>query len=126
MSELRGAIVNAVRGRGGQVERVPAQHTTTTCHACGTVNEFNAAQNLEHTCSSCGTLWDQDGNAADNILGTQLARSRRRVIGESAHDDESAKAPEAPRETRWERARRLAKEKESRLVTVRAADSTAG
>jgi transposase len=50
------------------IELVPAALTTLTCFSCGTVNQFDAAQELIHTCSGCGEMWDQDRCAAINLL----------------------------------------------------------
>jgi hypothetical protein len=45
-----------------------AVDTTLRCHACGLVNEFDAAKHLVHTCTGCGKVWDQDFNACLNLL----------------------------------------------------------
>jgi hypothetical protein len=45
-----------------------AVDTTLRCHACGLVNEFDAAKHLVHTCTGCGATWDQDFNACMNLL----------------------------------------------------------
>lgn len=46
---------------------VPAPSTTSACHACGSEQSWDRAI-LSHTCSSCGSRWDQDVNAARNLL----------------------------------------------------------
>jgi hypothetical protein len=42
--------------------------TTKDCHACGGRCDFDAAAELRHACEHCGSEWDQDENAARNIL----------------------------------------------------------
>lgn len=56
--------------------KVPPQHTTQTCHICGEINAFDAAKNLHHTCTACGSRWDQDRNAACNLLYRGHAATR--------------------------------------------------
>lgn len=63
LSELRTILEHSM-----EVVKSPAMHTTVTCHACGSIEKFDAAANLRHTCLACGTTWDQDYNAAKNLL----------------------------------------------------------
>jgi hypothetical protein len=44
------------------------EDTTRICHACGTLNDWDREIELEHICDECGALWDQDENAARNLL----------------------------------------------------------
>ena len=74
VGELRTHIEHAFRSRGGIAEKVSASYTTATCHACGNVEEFDAITQIHHACRACGVVWDQDENAATNIL----ARYRER------------------------------------------------
>jgi putative transposase-like DNA-binding protein len=107
-SELRGALVNAFRSRGAEVVKVPAQNTTQACHACGVVQKFDAAKKLEWKCRvpECGAAWDQDVNADVNLL------ERWKELYGGDNDPMEARDPDEPvPETRWERARRMAKEK---------------
>jgi transposase len=46
--------------------------TTKRCHACGSMEEFDRRE-LTHTCSTCSLLWDQDYNAAMNMLTTDVS-----------------------------------------------------
>lgn len=41
---------------------------TRTCHGCRSIESWDQASEVEHTCSSCGIRWDQDVNAATNLL----------------------------------------------------------
>lgn len=68
LSELRNSLVQACRSRGVEVVEVNAKDSTMTCAACGALDKFDAAVNLIHACSHCGEVWDQDVNAARNIL----------------------------------------------------------
>ena len=52
----------------GDCERVSARHTTQECSWCGHAKEWAAAENIIHRCEGCGRLFDQDRNAARNIL----------------------------------------------------------
>jgi len=49
---------------------VPAEDTTKRCHACGGMCDWDAAAHVRHRCEHCGTEWDQDRNAAENILAS--------------------------------------------------------
>jgi putative transposase-like DNA-binding protein len=64
---LRQSIANACRQSGVRFERVTAINTTKQCHCCGRIEEWSAARELVHKCS-CGAAWDQDYNAAVQIL----------------------------------------------------------
>jgi hypothetical protein len=66
--ELRAAIVNAITRDGGVVADVDAAGTTSHCHACGGICVWDQGKSLHHTCEHCGELWDQDFNAATNLL----------------------------------------------------------
>jgi hypothetical protein len=72
---LRQVIENACRRTGVRLERVKARNTTKTCHACGRIEEWNVATQIVHTCT-CGATWDQDLNAAVQILRTGQAQIR--------------------------------------------------
>jgi len=73
ISILRDAIRNACLDRGALVEEVPPEYTTLRCHACGEIDEdWDPAKELEHTCPKCAAHWDQDENAARNLLARAL------------------------------------------------------
>lgn len=73
ISILRGALANACAERGVLLEKVPPEYTTLRCHVCGEVDDnWNPAKELEHTCPKCGAHWDQDENAARNLLAQAL------------------------------------------------------
>ena len=65
---LRLAVLNACGRTGVTVESVSAVNTTHICHVCGSLERFDAAEHLSHRCGACGVAWDQDYNAARNLL----------------------------------------------------------
>jgi transposase len=67
-SELRSALINAFRARGGRVVMIPAAYTTTDCAQCQHRNTWKDQTALHLTCAGCGAIWDQDANAARNLL----------------------------------------------------------
>jgi len=73
--EFRLILRQACATRGVQVVEVPAEYTTRTCHACGERVVADYAAEVVIRCPHCGTAWDQDANAARNLL--------RRVSGAS-------------------------------------------
>ena len=72
-SVLRAALLNACRREGLEVRIVEAAYSTATCHACHATETWDQAANLIHRCGTCGALWDQDHNAALNLLASGLA-----------------------------------------------------
>jgi hypothetical protein len=106
VSTFRDAVKNAFAARGGKVVEIPAELTTMTCAECGAVEEFDAAANLQWMCAN-GHTWDQDANAARNIL----ARWRAPRPPEAARVEEDA----APTETRRQRTARLRQERLDRM-----------
>jgi hypothetical protein len=46
----------------------PSLRTIITCHSCRHVEDFDKAAELVHTCPGCKRTWDQDWNAAANLL----------------------------------------------------------
>ncbi len=104
IGEFRSALDLCFRSRGGRTVTVPAQFTTLDCADCGHTNSFNASTDIVQACESCGLIFDQDDNAAKNIL-------------KSWFDVEKTQKEEAPKEIkekRWVKARRLAMEKSIR------------
>ena len=98
---LRSALVDACRSRGVRVVLVAPAFTTLRGEPCGAVPHGDAARYLSHRCPACGAIWDQDANAAANILrqGTALVRAEALGGGEESVEDA------APRVGRWQKRR---------------------
>lgn len=77
-SILRQVIGNACRRTGVRLVRIKARNTTKRCHVCGRLEEWSLAKELVHKCS-CGAIWDQDHNAALQVLHRGLAQGHREV-----------------------------------------------
>lgn len=120
-SELRLALVNAFRGYH---DSVPAQNTTKTCHACGSVEEWDQAADVVHTCASCGTTWDQDDNAARNLLTASERPGDDGNAGPS-RKGENVNEPATKREGRWARVKRTKTEEAALERVARAPDKDA-
>lgn len=76
--------------------QVDPRYTTLRCHACGGLCAFDASKFQTHRCERCGAEWDQDYNAAANIL----------CLGQLALDDGSWAARETERQRKKEDAKR--------------------
>lgn len=70
LSELRLALADAASARGVQIVPLDPAWTTRTCHSCGQVTYIDPMV-LVTTCE-CGRSWDQDVNAAINLLASGL------------------------------------------------------
>ena len=66
-SEFRLALKSAAPGNGCRIVYEPCDFTTITCHACRKITRWDKSQDLRHRCE-CGAEWDQDMNAAINLL----------------------------------------------------------
>ena len=73
-SELRGCLIQAFVSRGGRVVKVDPAMTTQIHFECGYDGRWDAAPQVDHTCEGCGETFDQDANAAKNIM--RLFRER--------------------------------------------------
>ena len=77
ISEFRQVLTSTCAAWGCQIVKLPAAYTTLDCHACHTEKDkhakWNPAAALVHTCQEkCGKTWDQDYNAAANLLAAWL------------------------------------------------------
>lgn len=113
-SELRLSLANAKRTRDGATVQIPAAPITKTCNSCGSLESFDAADQIYHTCSSCGTRWDQDENAARNMLRLYFERPSDAAILGTARKVEKLDDNGQPTETKRARIARLVKEKAER------------
>ncbi len=57
-------------------EKMPAEQTTMRCHACHELSGQIDRGQLIHTCGNCGAKWDQDQNAAKNLLASVSASAK--------------------------------------------------
>jgi hypothetical protein len=68
---FRGCLLNALAREGVTVVKLPAEYTTRRCHVCAELGLENLEEwdqtELRHTCNR-GHSWDQDFNAAANLL----------------------------------------------------------
>ena len=113
-SELRGALENAFRGRGGHVLRLDPKDVTHTCAICGVVESWDAAPMVHHACGGCGTIWDQDQNAALVLLTKWRESLGGGPDAAAARGSDKPAELGAPSEGRWAKTRRLRAEKEAR------------
>ena len=67
VSDLRNWIRIQAAKTGTEIGRIPAADTTRACRQCLHINS-GRPEDLVWTCDGCGTVWDQDENAARNIL----------------------------------------------------------
>lgn len=67
-SSLRSVLINAFQQRGKPVRRVNPAHTTTDCHVCGSPLRGDPATDQRLWCDRCEKHYDQDENAAYNLL----------------------------------------------------------
>ena len=65
------------------IARVPAAHTSRTCHECGHTDRGNRESQAVFTCQRCGHTAHADTNAARNILAAAITNPR--TSGDRAH-----------------------------------------
>ena len=87
LSQRFSCLADAVVRAGGEWREVEPAWSTQSCSHCGRVEPFDASADVMHTCAHCGATWDQDVNAAINLLSRaaqpeQLParRSRAKVL----------------------------------------------
>jgi len=70
-----GLLLSTLLQQGrAEVVKIPAAGTTKVCHVCGSEENFDR-QKLDHRCGGCGVSWDQDYNAAMNLLARFAGRT---------------------------------------------------
>ncbi len=106
-SELREALINAFRRRGGKVVFVPPENTTRRCSACGHVETFDAAASVTHQCSACGAVWDQDYNADANMLRSWSERPSDAATSMGTRKKSNVAKGEQKPGKKWERRRAI-------------------
>lgn len=118
-SELRMALEQAFVSRGKQIHYASCAYTTRTCNGCGSVETWDQAADVSHTCAVCGDRWDQDDNAARNLLALYATRPEPGVRGKTVKKKRKAQPTDVEGETRWERVRRVATERAGRMEAQR-------
>jgi hypothetical protein len=73
VGDFRVFLKNAAARRGCEIKKRPAENTTKKCNVCDGICEWDQALELNHTCEHCGERWDQDANAAINLLNERDA-----------------------------------------------------
>src|SRR5882724_4703737 len=84
-----GELRHSLRFSGAKVVFSKTADTTRECHRCGQLCEWDQAADLTHTCEHCGATWDQDDNAALNLL----ARGVTSIETEAAARKTESQAP---------------------------------
>jgi hypothetical protein len=72
-SIFRSTLLNASQREGVKVMKLQAGNTTRKCHTCGNLEQWDQREDLIHRCGRCDALWDQDYNAAMNLLRSEHA-----------------------------------------------------
>lgn len=69
LSILKNALNNAARSRGVDISWLNPENVTRKCSVCEYVDtNFSGAESIVNTCINCGSIWDQDENAAVNLM----------------------------------------------------------
>lgn len=80
-SVFRLVLMNACQREGVSILKREAQYTTRLHEACGYAGKWDAAVSVIHRCDGCGTMFDQDENAARNLLrGWQADRAAQAPV----------------------------------------------
>lgn len=62
-------LFEAIKSRFLRHEKINPANTTKQCHACRNIEEdWTDHAKVDHTCPNCSAVWDQDTNAARNLL----------------------------------------------------------
>jgi len=69
-SLFRAAVINACKREGVEIRIVSGAYSTGACHNCQHIEVWDQAASILHRCGACGALWDQDHNAAINLLAS--------------------------------------------------------
>jgi hypothetical protein len=116
-SELRTCLIQAF----ADVAKAPAANTTRTCHACSLVSAFDAEKSVVRVpeCPGCGAAWDQDDNAAVNLLRWWREQGSAGQTPGGARSTEKSKDLTTVRGTRFQRARLAAEQRRAQQDTAR-------
>ena len=86
-------------------EMVAAENTTKECHNCHSIEVWDQAHELVHQCCLCDVIWDQDENAALNLVARgKVMEQSRRIARESQPMDSTGDSGIAQKYVgRWSR-----------------------
>lgn len=113
-------LFSALRLRMRVVVAVNPSLTTMTCHSCGHVTDWDNAMPLTLVCDGCDMAWDQDVNAARNLLagGGTSVRWTREPVAPPERMTYGSEPNRRMRRTLRERARKVASGEVMRLSTA--------
>ncbi|HEV2160690.1 MAG TPA: zinc ribbon domain-containing protein [Stellaceae bacterium] len=107
-------LLRHVAVKTGARVHVHSDKSTWVCAHCGNEHVPREPAELIVRCSKCGSVWDQDINAARNILAATVTRSDVAHEPIRSLEGKKTKNINTGRETRWRRAKRFAIEKEEK------------
>lgn len=73
--QLRLCIESTAKREKVGVTKLKPAYSTVVCAECGSLERWDKAKEIRHTCLACGATWDQDQNAATNLLKGESAYS---------------------------------------------------
>lgn len=73
LSSLMTRMKSSAQAHGAGFFKVDPAYTTLMCHLCGFCDKWDAKPSIEHECGGCHVVWDQDENAAKNLLARHSA-----------------------------------------------------
>ena len=129
-AELRMCLIQAFAMRGGISRAFAPEGTTYLCHRCGhdcrEDKGWKPARWLSWTCGGCkGQPWDQDANAAENLLAMWRERPGDARDAAGARRPKRPIDPEHVGESRRERVARMRVAKLARMEAARKPDGKA-
>lgn len=119
VSDLRGAILGAVRTTASTVMSLDAADSTRTHAICGVVASRDAAGDVMVFCDACRESFDQDDNAAAVLLARYGERPGDAQILAGAREREESAKEEKKTGSRWAKARALGAAKRARVEAAR-------
>ena len=81
ISVLARILEHTCEKAGVRFFRIRCPGATMNCHSCQWSEAWDPTENLSHRCSNCGEQWDQDYNAAANVLKQGLSMSLKTDAG---------------------------------------------
>jgi len=72
-------LQSACEKRGATFKLLRCEGATISCSSCGIADKWDHRTELTHKCSNCGQSWDQDFNAAKNVLNKGLSLGNKAI-----------------------------------------------